>query len=229
MMTLFWSRTVAVSGVVPPFAIEMTAGETETLVTTGATTVTVAVPDCPSLLAVIVTGPPTATAVTRPAPETVATPLFDDDHVTTRPVNVAPEASRSVGTNWTTPPGVSDGDAGAMLTVATGGGVTVTVAEPSWPSLVATMVTGPPTVTAVTSPVLETEATAVLVDDHVTVRFCRLPPAASRGVAVSCVVCPTEIVLEGGETSTDATGAGGLVPPLQAARTVRHATSGRRT
>jgi hypothetical protein len=75
-----------------------------------------------------------------------------------------------------------------MLTVATGGGVTVTTAEPSWPSLVATMVTGPPTVTAVTSPVVETVATAVFVDDHVTVRFWRLPPWASRGVAVSCVV-----------------------------------------
>jgi hypothetical protein len=207
----------------------MTAGETDTLVTMGVSTVTVAVPDCPSLVPVIVTGPPETRATTRPVPETVATALFDDDHVTTRPVNVAPDASRSVGTNWTAPPGVSEDEVGAMVTVATGGGVTVTVAEPSWPSLVATIVTGPPTVTAVTSPVLETVATAVLVEDHVTVRFCRLPPAASRGVAVSCVVWPMEIELDAGDTTTDATGAGGLVPPLHAASTVRHATSGRRT
>ena len=172
----------------------------------------------------MVTGPPIAIPVTSPAPETVATPLFDDDHVTVRPVSVAPETSRSVGTSWMTAPGVSVGDPGATLTVATGGGVTVTTAEPSCPSLEATIVTGPPTVRAVTRPDDETVATAVLVDVHVTVRFARLLPWASFGCAFSCVVSPTAMVLDGGVTATDATGAGGPEPsPPQAASTVRQA------
>ena len=163
-------------------------GDTETEVTIGSTTATVTLPVWPSLVAVIVTGPPTVIPVTRPEPDTVATALFDEVHETTRPVTIVPEASRIVAESCTPLKGVKVDDAGDTLTVATGGGVTVTVAEPSCPSLVATMVTGPPTVTAVTSPVVETVATAVFVDDHVTVRFWRLTPAASRGVAVSCVV-----------------------------------------
>ena len=185
MVTLFWSRTTAVSGVVPPLATAVVDGDTVTVVTVGATTVTVAVPVWPSLVAVIVTGPPTATAVTSPPPETVATPLFDDNQETTRPVSVFPAASRVVGVSCTTAPGVSDGEAGDTVTLATGGGITVTVADPSCPSLDATIVTGPPMVTAVTSPVDDTVATALFVDDQVTVRFVRLPPVASSVVAVS--------------------------------------------
>ena len=110
------------------------------------------------------------------------------------------------------------------MTLATGGGVTMTVAEPSWPSLEATIVTGPPTATAVTMPDEETDATAVLIDVHVTVRPVKAVPWASRGVAVSCAVCPTESVDAGGVTCTEATGAGGSVPPpLQAKSAVRQA------
>ena len=228
IMTLFWSRTIALSGVVPPLATVVTAGETETVVTVGATTETAAVPFCPSLVAVMVTGPPTATAVTRPAPETVATPLFDVVQVTARPVSVLPEASRSVGTSVTTAPGVSVGAAGATLTVATGGGMTVTIADPSWPSLVATMVTGPPTATAVTNPPVDTVATDVFVDDHATRRSVRLFPWASRGTAESCTVPPGEMLDEPGVTTTDATGGGGSEPPLHAASTVRQAETARR-
>jgi hypothetical protein len=116
-----------------------------------------------------------------------------------------------------------EGEAGETLTLATGGGVTVTMADPSWPSLVATIVTGPPTASAVTTPDDDTLATAVFVDVHVTVRLVNVPPAASFGVAVSCVVWPTEMVLDGGVTCTDATGGGGSVPPPQAASAVRQA------
>jgi hypothetical protein len=49
-------------------------------------TVTVAVPLSPSLVAVIVTEPPD-TPVTRPLGETVATALLLEIHVTTRPVS----------------------------------------------------------------------------------------------------------------------------------------------
>ena len=79
----------------------------------------------------MMTGPPTRIPVTNPEPETVATPLFDELHVTTRPDSTAPEASRIVALSCTTAEGVRDGDAGETLTVATGGGITVTVAEPS--------------------------------------------------------------------------------------------------
>src|SRR3970282_2734129 len=106
-------------------------GDITTLVTIGATTDTAAVALCPSLVAVIVTGPPTATAVTNPAPDTVATARLEDVQVTARPVSGAPEASRGVATSGATAPGVSAVVAGDTLTVATGGGTTVTVAEPS--------------------------------------------------------------------------------------------------
>jgi hypothetical protein len=227
MTTLFWSRTIAVSGVVPPFATAVTEGETDTVVGTGAITVTDAVPFWPSLVAVIVTGPPAATPVTTP-PDTVAMPVFDDDQLTVRPVNVAPDASRNVAANVVVDPGVTEADVGAMVIVATGGGMTVTVADPSCPSLDATIATGPPIVTAVTSPADETVAILVLVELHETVRFARVPPCASRGVAVSWTVCPTDIECDDGETRTDATGGGGSVPPPQATRSVRHVVSATR-
>jgi hypothetical protein len=173
----------------------------------------------------MVTGPPTTRPITSPEFDTVATALFDELHVTTRPVNTAPDASRVVAESCTAARGVKDGDAGDTLTVATGGGITVTVAEPSCPSLEATIVTGPPIVTAVTRPVDETVATAVLVEVQVTVRFVRLPPWASRVVAESCAVPPTTIEDVGGDTSTEATGGGGSVLPLHAASTVRHAAT----
>src|SRR5688572_6874691 len=44
MVAPFWSRTITLSGVVPPLAMVVTAGEIDTVVTTGATTDTVAVP-----------------------------------------------------------------------------------------------------------------------------------------------------------------------------------------
>lgn len=212
------------SGVVPPLETAVVEGDTETVVTVGATTLTVALPVWPSLVALMVTGPPTATAVTSP-PDTVATALFDDDQMIERPVSMLPAASRVVAESCTTAPGVSDGDVGETLTLATGGGITVTVADPSCPSLDATIVTGPPMLTAVTSPVDDTVATALLVDDQVTVRFVRLLPWASRVVAVSCAVWPTVMDDEGGETTTEATGGGGSVPPPQATITVRQATS----
>lgn len=229
MMTSFWSLTTADSGVVPPLDTDVVPGDTETLVTTGAITVMAAVPVCPSLVAVIVTGPPTATAVTIPPDDTVATPLFEVDQLTTRPVSVVPAASRNVAESCTVAPGVRFCVDGDTATVATGGGTTVTVAEPSCPSLEATIVTGPPTATAVTIPVDDTVAMAVFVEDQVTVRPARAPPWASRGVAVSWVVCPVASVDVGGVTATDATGGGGSVPPLHARITVRQAVKMMRT
>ena len=44
IVTPFWSRTMGLSGVVPPLGTVVTAGAMETLVTSGATTETVAEP-----------------------------------------------------------------------------------------------------------------------------------------------------------------------------------------
>jgi hypothetical protein len=86
-------------------------------------------------------------------------------------------------------------------------------AVPLLPPALAVMVAGP-TETPVTRPDVETDAIPVALDDHVTGSESALPDA-SRGVADSCVVCPTATFADGGVTLTLAT-AGGLwsPPPL---------------
>jgi hypothetical protein len=98
-------------------------------------------------------------------------------------------------------------EAGLTLTDATGTGVTVNAAAPFFPSLVAVIVTEP-TASPLTRPLPFTPASAVLPLDHVTARPESALPLASLGIAVSCAVCPTATLGEGGLTLTDATGAG---------------------
>jgi hypothetical protein len=69
-----------------------------------ASTVICAVPLCPSLNAVIVTGPPGATPVTKPCAETEAVALLDVDHVTARSKSAFPRASRGVAVSCTVAP-----------------------------------------------------------------------------------------------------------------------------
>jgi hypothetical protein len=71
--------------------------------------------------------------------------------------------------------------------VATGGGgaaVTVNVAKPVFPSLAA-VICVLPVLRAVMAPVDDTEATAEVVYDHVTVRPVSVAPVASLSVAVA--------------------------------------------
>src|SRR5207244_610343 len=83
------------------------------------TTVTIAVPIFPSLVAVIVT-PPTARPVTSPLPETLAIVVSLLVQVTTRPVSGAPFASFGVAVSCTVcPTGTVAGD-GVTVTEATG-------------------------------------------------------------------------------------------------------------
>jgi hypothetical protein len=70
-------------------------GDTVTLPTGTAVTVTEAVPDLPSLVAVIVADP-AATPVTRPVLETVAAAVLLELHVTTRFVTTVPFRSFTV-------------------------------------------------------------------------------------------------------------------------------------
>ena len=82
-------------------------------------------------------------------------------------------------------------------------GVTLTLALPLWPSLVAVIVPEP-AATPVTSPLPLTVAKASLPLDQLTVRPESGLPFASSGVAVSCSVWPTGTVADAGLTTTDA-------------------------
>jgi len=95
---------------------------------------------------------------------------------------------------------------GCTLTVATAKFETVSAAVPLFPSLVAVIV-AVPAATAVTTPDDDTVAAAVLLDVHDTGRPVTTLPAASLVVAVSAVVCPTDIDNGLGETVKEATGA----------------------
>src|SRR6266496_1419401 len=84
--------------------------------------------------------------------------------------------------------------------------VTVTVALPLWPSLVAVIVAGPAT-SPVTVPLPLTPAIVGLFELHVTTRPVRVFPLASLSVAVNCWTAPTATLALAGLTVTDATGA----------------------
>src|SRR5437879_11106670 len=85
-----------------------------------AETVTAPVPLFPSLVAVIVTGPPAETPVTRPLGLTVASETLLLVQVTTRPVSTFPAASFVVAANCTVPLGATVAVAGVTVTTATG-------------------------------------------------------------------------------------------------------------
>src|SRR5437660_12365187 len=172
----------------------------------GACTVTTDVPLLPSLVAVTVAVPPSATSVTSPVGDTVITVGVLDVHATDRPVKGLPLASLSVTFSWMVPWSGSVAGAGLTTTVATGTSATVTAAVPAFPSLVAVIV-AVPAATPFTSPLLLTVAILVLLLAHVTVRPVSAVPAESFGVAVSCAVAPTDTLGAAGLTVTAATGA----------------------
>src|SRR5256884_533068 len=156
-----------------------------------------AVPFWPSLVAVIV-AEPAALPATSPRPGTRAPPRLLLPPLPQRPPPRLPFAP---------PPGTL----GATVTAATGATVTVTLAVPLCPSLVAVIVTGPPRPTPVTSPLPFTLAIALLLDCQVITRPVNGLPFASRGVAVSCTVCPCSTLTEAGLTVTEATGTVGTI------------------
>src|ERR1043165_2142537 len=142
--------------------------ETVTVATGGggaAVTASVAEPVCPSLVAVIC-AEPAATVVTNPDPETVATAVLFELHVTVRPVSVLPLASFNVALACVPCPAVTDDAPSATVTLATGGGgaaLTLMVADPVWPSLVA-VIDAVPTASPFTRPLAVTLAIAALAD-----------------------------------------------------------------
>ena len=149
---------------------------------------------------------PVATAVTSPADETVATAVFVDDQVTVGPDITVPPASLTVAARVTvSPTDVNVFSLGDSSTVdAAWATVTeaVVLAEPEVAVIVAV-----PSATEVTSPADETVATAVFVDDHVTVAPDITDPGASFTVAVSVAVSASEANerLVGDSVTEDAT------------------------
>jgi len=183
------SFVVALSWVVPPTTALAVAGLTTTDATGTVDTVTTAVALCPSLVAVIVADP-SATPVTTPLADTVATALLLVVQVTTRPLSVLPLASLRVAVSGTVPPMYRFGAAGLTVTAATGTRLTVTLVVPLCPSLVAVIVTAP-AATPVTSPAADTVAIAGFELAHATTRPVSTFPAASLVTALSCTVPPT--------------------------------------
>jgi hypothetical protein len=94
------SRGVAVSWRVPPTEIFEVLGVTDTEFTGTWATATETVPTTPSLCARTV-AVPTATPVTTPCAETVATLAFVVVQVTTRPVRALPSSSRGTAVTLT--------------------------------------------------------------------------------------------------------------------------------
>src|SRR5437763_15301573 len=166
-------------------------------------TVIAAVPLLPSLVAVIV-AVPTPAPVTSPVALTVATPVWSLAHVMVRPESGVPLASRGVAVSCTAPPVWIVCDAGDTVTAATGTGVTVMLAVPLFPSLVAVIV-AVPAAFPVTSPLALTVAIVVLLLAHVTTRPASGVPLPSFGVPTSCTVPLTGTLAVAGATSTDAT------------------------
>jgi len=171
--------------VVCPTAIGVAAAVTTTLAIGTSETTTVPCPVFASLVAVIV-ALPESTAVTKPLfGSTVATDVLFDDQETARPESTFPCASFNVTVNGAvTSPTVSGALDGASATDATGTSVTLTVADPLFPSLVAVIVALPES-TAVMRPVEGlTVATDVLFDDQEIARPVSTLPCASLSVTV---------------------------------------------
>src|SRR2546426_6745636 len=183
------------------------AGLTSTDATGTAFTVLAELPLLPSLVAVMVTGPPAALPVTRPFASTVARLASLVTHVMVRPVSGLPAASFGVAVSCRVVPTTTLAGDGVTSTEATGAGVTVTLDVPLFPSLVAVMMTGPPTLFPVTRPFASTVARVGSLVPQVTVRPVRELPFASVSVAVSCTVAPTATLAGDGETAREAEGA----------------------
>src|SRR5215207_7785692 len=112
---------------------------------------------------------PTARPITRPEAKTAATSALSDVHVTARPVRTVPFASRATAVSCTDRLTTMLADVGDTDTLATGTSVTVTLAVPWTPSIVAVIVTVP-ALTPVTRPLPSTTAIVVLMDRQVTPR-----------------------------------------------------------
>ncbi len=197
------SLVTADSCCVPPTPMVADAGLRVTVATGTFVTVMVDVPLWPSLVAVIVADP-TALLLTRPLAFTVATAASLVAQVTTRPESGAPDASCGTAVSWVDVPTLIVADEGLTVTEATGTGLTVTVAEAVWLSLVATIVVVPAE-TPVARPLELTVAAPGLLLTHVIRRPVSGLPAESSGAAVNCCTAPTRMPAVVGDRVSEAT------------------------
>src|ERR1043166_9178918 len=166
-----------------------------------------ALPLLPPAVAVIVTGVVSARSVTSPLELTETAVGLLLLQVKLWPLSVLPPASLATAASCTVPLEAMVAVAGVTATEATAtgaGAVTVTAALPLFPPLLAEMV-AVPAVTAVTSPLADTVATAVLLLLQAKLCPAGVLPAASFATAVSCEVPPTVRLAVAGVTATDAT------------------------
>src|SRR5689334_7209249 len=167
-------------------AIDSIVGATDPA---GAATVRASVPVTPSLSAVIVVGPGLV-AISRPDASTVATSDADELHVTFRPSSSFPLWSRSTTVSGVVSPATGGVASGAIVTANTGTCVTETIADPDLLSTLALIVVVPAPV-PVTTPAVETVATAAFAEAHVSVLPGMASPFSSRTSAESASVPPT--------------------------------------
>jgi hypothetical protein len=185
----FASLTVAVTVAMSLNDEKLTlSGDRVTDIATWATVtdvIAVAEPDVAVIVAI-----PSATAVTSPADDTVATDELDVAHVTVAPEIVVPPASFTVATSVV----VSADDANERLV-----GDSVTV-DATWATVISAVpliapevavTVAAPSATAVTSPADDTVATKELEVVHVSVAPGMLFPPESFTVATSDAVSPT--------------------------------------
>src|SRR5439155_18531352 len=175
-------------------------------------TETRAVPDFPSVLAVMVTGPPWETPSTTPVVVTDAISGALDCHEKGRPARGRYEASSAIAVKGSVCPTSSPVWPGVTTTWSTGTGRTVTCASPVTPSTVAWIRTGPPRATPLTRPEEETDAIEGLLEDHTTVRPGTATPPEVFGVASSWRVEPSRTSELAGVTSTLATSSTSATP-----------------
>ena len=147
--------------------IDPEAGVIVIVLTGPAETENVALPECPAAGAVTVAVPVCA-AVASPLDDTLTTALLELDHVTVCPVTVLPLASASFAVSCCVPPATRLLEPGLTLTELTAPAATVIVDEPVAPPAAAVIV-ALPACFAVTSPLEDTAATALLELDHATV------------------------------------------------------------
>ena len=145
--------------------------------------------------------------MTRPEASTVATCGLLEAHVTGRPVNTPPFASRRAAVAWTTAPRTTEAEGNVTVIDAIGTGRTVNAAVPVTFSLIALMV-ALPGVSVVTSPLDATVATAGLLELHAMARPVSSTPCASRVAAENCCGVDTITDAVNGVTTTAATGMG---------------------
>jgi hypothetical protein len=188
----FESFVTAVSDCVPPTTIGVVGAESVTELTGASITVIEEVPVTPSLVAVIVTGPPAATPVTKPLASTFATAVLFELHVTARPASTLSAASlvTAVSCCVGVTPITRLTVAGLTVTVATGTGLTVTTTVEVFPPADA-LIVAEPGLSAASTPVALIDAIVGSELDQVTTRFESTRPSLDVSVAVNCSDSPT--------------------------------------